>query len=96
MLHGRQEPPDRKKPGRHVQSQASAPYGFPAEAYFEFAGAFVQGTHCPLADAVHAERYEPTAQDVVSQATQELPTLKYPATQLVWQLAGSPVLPALE
>jgi len=48
-----------------------------------------------LAAAVHALRYWPIWHDEVSQATQVVPTLKKPEMQLVWQLVGSPWLPAL-
>ena len=58
-------------------------------------GALVQDTHCPLADAVHAERYLPAWHDVVSQAMHCCPTLKYPDTHPVWQLPASPCWPLL-
>ena len=95
VLHAWHVPPFEKYPGLHTQSQASEPYGLPADVYLAFAGALVQDTHWPLAAAVQAVRYLPTSHEVVSHATQLDPTLKYPVAQLVWQLPASPKLPGL-
>lgn len=96
VLHGEQAPAAAKNPATHCQSQASAPYGLPADVYCEFGGPRVHATHCPFADAVHADRYCPAAQEVVSQATHDEPTLKYPDKQEVGQLVGSAWLPGPE
>ena len=76
VLQGEHVDPERKYPVLQFQSHASAPYGLPAEVYCALAGALVHGTHCPFADAVQAERYCPTAHDVVSHAKHDDPTLK--------------------
>ena len=55
----------------------------------------VHDTHCPSAAAEHAERYWPSPHEVVSQAMHCCPTLKYPATHPVWQLAVLPCWPLL-